>query len=148
MDLNGPVAGPDDLGFSDLLAGEAAFLDVIQAEGETGLHRIGAGQIEPEILFEEPQALVLTFTAMAEAYDWVVCRLRAGHNSVDLLGQIAAHMDGVIIASNARAEDPDLADLYGVADEAGARTILIAQDRPAERVVAQRHDAELRLSAA
>lgn len=148
VDLNGPVAGPDELGFSDLLAGEADFLDVIQAERETGSHRIGAGQIEAEILFEEPQALALTFEAMTGAYDWVVCRLRAGRDSVDLLGRIAAHMDGVIIASNAAAEDPDLAELYAIAEEAGARTVLIAQDRPAAWVAAPDHAAELRLSAA
>ena len=148
VDLNGPVDGPDDLGFSDLLAGEAAFIDVIQAERDTGMHRIGAGQIDSEILFEEPQALALTFEAMTEAYDWIVCRLRAGHDSVDLLGQIAAHMDGVIIASNAAAEDPDLADLYGIAADAGAQTILIAQDRPAEQVAAAGRVSGLRLSAA
>lgn len=148
VDLNGPVAGPDDLGFSDLLAGEADFVDVIQAERETGLHRIGAGQIEDEILFEEPQALALTLEAMTQAYDWVVCRLRAGHDSVGLLAQLAAHVDGVIIASNAAAEDPDLAELYAIAAASGAETILIAQDRPAEWVAAQDHLAELRLSAA
>ena len=148
VDLNGPVAGPDDLGFSDLLAGEADFLDVIHAERETGLHRIGAGQIEAEILFEEPQALSLLFEAMTEAYDWVVCRLRAGHDSIDLLGQTAAHMDGVIIASNAAVADPDLADLHAIAVESGARTVLIAQDRPAAWLAAPDHAAELRLSAA
>ncbi len=148
VDLNGPAPGPDDLGFTDLLAGEAAFSDVIQAERETGLHRIGPGQIEGEILSEEPQALALVFEAMTEAYDWVVCRLHASDASVDLLGRIAAHMDGVIIASNAAAEDPDLADLYAIAADAGAQTILIAQDRPTEGVAALGDSDELRLSAA
>ena len=101
------------------------------------------------VLFEEPDALALTFEAMAEAYDWVVCQLHAAPGAVDLLELVAGYMDSVVIASNAPAEDPALGDLYAIAEEAGAGQILVAQDRPAAQDVATDDPrAELRLNAA
>ncbi|MGU3464372.1 GumC family protein [Methylobacterium sp. C33D] len=147
VDLNLPSDGTARLGFSDLIAGEAAFLDVIQARRESGQHRIEAGLQDSAVLFDEPDALALTFEAMAEAYDWVICRLHAAPGAVDLLELVAGFMDSVVIASNADAEDPALADLYALAEEAGAGQILVAQDRPAASEV-QDARAELRLNAA
>ncbi|MGU3474550.1 GumC family protein [Methylobacterium sp. D48H] len=147
VDLNLPNDGTARLGFADLIAGEAAFLDVIQARRDGGQHRIEAGLLESTVLFDEPDALALTFEAMAEAYDWVVFRLHAAPGAVDLLELVAGFMDSVVIASNADAEDPALADLYALAEEAGAGQILVAQDRPAASDVEEAR-AELRLNAA
>ncbi|MDP4003048.1 GumC family protein [Methylobacterium sp. NEAU K] len=143
VELNGSGAGSGDLGFTDLVAGQAAFLDVIQARPDGSVHRIETGRADAAALFAEQDALNLTFEAMAEAYDWVVCRLHAVPGAVDLLELVAGYMDSVIVASNASAEDPALADLYAIAEEAGAGQILVAQDRPAEVAAG-----ELRLSAA
>jgi hypothetical protein len=149
VDLNMPVGADPKLGFTDLVAGQAAFLDVIQARRDRGLHRIEAGQRAMSVLFDEPDALALTFEAMAEAYDWVVCQLHAAPGAVDLLELVAGYMDSVVIASNASAEDPALRDLYAIAEEAGAGQILVAQDRPAmPDVVGGDPRAELRLNAA
>jgi polysaccharide biosynthesis transport protein len=57
-------------------------------------------------------------------------------------------MDTVVIASNASAEDPALADLYAIAEEAGAGQILVAQDRPISDAEAHAMAGELRLNAA
>jgi hypothetical protein len=149
VDLNDASDEEGGLGFTDLVAGQAAFLDVIQARRDSGVHRIEAGHLAANVLFEEQDALALTFDAMAEAYDWVVCRLHAAPGAVDLLDLVAGDMDSVIIASNAAAEDPALADLYAIAEDAGAGQILVAQDRTASHM--SRNDAapaELRLNAA
>jgi succinoglycan biosynthesis transport protein ExoP len=149
VDLNDARARADERGFTDLIAGDAAFLDVIQPARDSGLHRIGAGRAPSEVLFDGPDALSLTFEAMAEAYDWVVCRLHAAPGAVDLLELVAGYMDSVIIASNAAAEDPALADLYAIAEDAGAGQILVAQDRSAEHITtADLAGPELRLNAA
>ncbi|MDP4022518.1 GumC family protein [Methylobacterium sp. NEAU 140] len=150
IDLNGPAGAADAPGFSDLVAGQAAFLDAIQADRAAGIHRVGAGQTGSEVLFEEPQALALTLEAMAEAYDWVVCRLRPSPDAADLLALAAACMDSVVIASDAKADDPALTALYAAAEEAGPGQILVAQDRPAAQSSAAAEPAapELRLSAA
>ncbi|MER2193770.1 GumC family protein [Methylobacterium brachiatum] len=149
VDLNAARGRADERGLTDLIAGDAAFLDVIQPARDSGLHRIGAGRAPSEVLFDGPDALSLTFEAMAEAYDWVVCRLHAAPGAVDLLELVAGYMDSVIIASNAAAEDPALADLYAIAEDAGAGQILVAQDRSAEHVTtADLAGPELRLNAA
>ena len=149
VDVDGPAGGPHDTGLSDLVAGEAAFLDVIQADRGTGAHRIGAGRVDGEILFQEPRALALTVEAMADAYDWVVFRLRPGADAPELLALFSACMDSVVIASNAPADESGLAELYAIALDSGAGQVLVAQDRPASSVAAPEETApELRLSAA
>lgn len=149
VDLNNARGRPDERGFTDLITGDAAFLDVIQSARDSGLHRIGPGRASSDVLFDGPDALSLTFEAMAEAYDWVVCRLHAAPGAVDLLELVAGYMDTVIIASNASAEDPALADLYAIAEDAGAGQILVAQDRLAEHgAEADLAGPELRLNAA
>ena len=149
VDVNAPVGASAKLGLTDLVAGDAAFLEAIQAQRDSGLHRIQAGQHAATVLFDEPDALALTLEAMAEAYDWVVCRLHAAPGAVDLLEFVAGYMDTVVIASNASAEDPALGDLYAIADEAGAGQILVAQDRvAAQSGVVEDPRSELRLNAA
>ncbi|MCJ2053148.1 GumC family protein [Methylobacterium sp. J-070] len=149
VELNAPADQIQDLGFTDLVAGKAAFLDAIQPLGDSSLHRIAAGQHAATVLFDEPDALALTFEAMAEAYDWVVCRIHAVPGAIALLELTAGYMDSVVIVSNAAAEDPALTDLYATADEAGAGQILVAQDRPAAAAEAVADSAgALRLNAA
>ncbi|MCJ2008037.1 GumC family protein [Methylobacterium sp. J-092] len=148
VDLNGPASDADAPGLTDLVAGEAAFLDVIQAERGSGLHRIAAGSLETEVLLEEPDAVAITVEAMAEAYDWVVCRLRAEPGAHALLPALGGLMDSVIIASNAALDDPDLGDLFASAEDSGAGQVLVAQDRPAQARAVRTEPMALRLSAA
>ncbi|WP_336486927.1 GumC family protein [Methylobacterium nigriterrae] len=153
IDLNGPACGPDDPGLTDLVAGEAAFLDIIQSVPGSRLHRVARGFVETEILVEEPQALAICLDAMAETYAWVICRLRfrSGQAARALLAAVAARMDAVVIASNAEADDPDLVALYGLAEDAGADQVLVAQDSvaaPAAKADPGEAEMPLRLSAA
>ncbi|WP_423794540.1 GumC family protein [Methylobacterium durans] len=150
VDLDGPASGPDEPGLTDLVAGDAAFLDVIQPVPGSRLHRVAHGFVEGEVLLEEPQALAISLDAMAEAYDWVVCsqRFRPGEASRTLLAEVAGRMDSVVIASNASADDTDLVALYGIAEDAGAGQVLVAQDKVATAAEAPDHDMPLRLSAA
>lgn len=150
VDLNGTAGNVDDLGLTELVAGEADFLDVIQSIKGTSLHAIARGAIEVDILIDEPQALEITLEALAEAYDWVVCRLDATQERLawGLLSVAAARSDSVVIASNAAADDTDLLALYALAEDAGAGQVLVAQDRAAiERQMAD-EEMPLRLTAA
>lgn len=131
VDLGAPEAGAERLGFTDVVAGQAAFADVIQAHGPGGAHHVAGGLADTETLFDEPRAFAFTLEAMAEAYDWVICRLHHGPDMTDLLALVATLSDSVVIASDADPADPDLGDLYGIATDAGAGQVLIAQDCPA-----------------
>ncbi|GJD97417.1 GumC family protein [Methylobacterium iners] len=150
VDLNGRTGGADEPGLTDLVAGEAGFFDVIQSFRDCPLHGIARGSIEAEILIEEAEALGITLDALAEAYDWIVCRLDAAQTPAhDILSATAGRMAAVVIASNAEADDPDLLALYAAAEDAGAGQVLVAQDRAAiEAAKPVEPEMQLRLSAA
>ena len=133
LDLNGPACAEEEVGLTDLVAGEAAFLDVIQSVPGSRLHAIARGFLDAAILVEEPQALAITLDALAETYDWVVCRLGAPHTRIarEILATAGPHMASVVIASDRDPEDADLVKLYGLAEASGAGQILVTQDRAA-----------------
>ncbi|WP_449410805.1 GumC family protein [Methylobacterium komagatae] len=119
-------------GFTDVVCGDADFVEAIQAEGPGGAHHVAAGMASSDVLFEEPRALAFTLEAMAEAYDWVICHLHPQAEAAEILGLVATLADSVVIASNADPADEALADLYATATQAGAGQVLIAQDRPTD----------------
>ncbi|MGU3361009.1 GumC family protein [Methylobacterium sp. M6A4_1b] len=133
VDLNGPACGAEDVGLTDLVAGEAAFADVIQSIPGSRLHAIPRGFVDAGILAEEPQALAITLDALAQAYDWVVCRLGTpqAQTARDILAVAGGRMDTVVLASDRDPEDADLLDLYALAEASGAAQILVAQDQAA-----------------
>ncbi|MCJ2027197.1 GumC family protein [Methylobacterium sp. J-067] len=140
VDLAGPDAASEQVGFTDVVCGDADFVEAIQADGPGGAHHVAAGIAPAGLLFEEPRALAFTLEAMAEAYEWVICRLRPQPEAAELLGLVATLADSVVIASNADPADETLADLYATALEAGAGQVLIAQDRPIAEPPADRHE--------
>lgn len=119
-----------EAGLTDLVAGEADFVDVIQPVPGSRLQRVGRGASGMAVLVEEPQAVAICLEALPEAYAWVVCRIGAKDDAV--LAALCAHMDGVVLASNAKTDDPRLVALYGLAEEAGAGQVLVAHDGAAQ----------------
>lgn len=152
LDLNGPACGPEDAGLTDLVAGEAAFLDVIQRVPGSRLDRVQRGFLDVDVLSEEPEAFEIALDALAQAYDWVLCRLHGADTEAAqaLLSAVGGAMDTVVIASNREADDAELVHLFARAEASGADRILVARDR----AVAERpardfgSDFELRRSAA
>ncbi|WP_342151441.1 GumC family protein [Methylorubrum sp. SB2] len=152
VDVNGAPGGLSGPGLTDLVAGEAAFLDVIQPVRGSRLHAIGRGLTEREVLMEEPQALAIALNAMTQSYDWVLCRLdAAGSDAGDLISACGPCADSIVIASNEAPDAPALVTLYGLARETGAAQVLVAQDRETAPRRAQRderlEETPLRLSA-
>ncbi len=140
VDLAGPDGASEQAGFTDVVCGDADFVEAIQADGPGGAHHVAAGIAPAGLLFEEPRALAFTLEAMAEAYEWVICRLRPQPEAAELLSLVATLADSVVIASNADPADETLADLYATALEAGAGQVLIAQDRPNAEPPAEQHE--------
>ncbi len=130
VDVNGTAGGAAGPGLTDLVAGEAAFLDVIQPVRGARLHTIRCGLTDREVLLEEPQALAIALNAMTQSYDWVLCRLDAsGPEAGGLIEACGPCADAIVIASNKAADDPALVPLYRLARETGAAQVLVAQDR-------------------
>ena len=130
VDVNGTAGGAAGPGLTDLVAGEAAFLDVIQPVRGARLHTIRCGLTDREVLLEEPQALAIALNAMTQSYDWVLCRLDASEPEAGgLIEACGPCADAIVIASNKAADDPALVTLYRLARETGAAPVLVAQDR-------------------
>lgn len=129
VDLAGEPSHLDRPGLTDLVAGDVDFVHVIHPVGRSRLHRVERGFVETAVLLEEPQALAICLEALPEAYPWVVCAMDAGAEDGEaLLEAVAAHMDGVVLVSDAKADDPRLVTLYGLAEKAGAGQVLVASD--------------------
>lgn len=128
---------PSGKGFSDLVAGEASFVEIIGREPGSRLHVVGVGLLDGALLAEEAQGVDIALSAFDETYDWVICVLHDSRNE-RLLPLLAQRLDAVIVASNAEPTDPSLVALYDRAKESGARDVVVARDTtPVETNAAQ-----------
>jgi polysaccharide biosynthesis transport protein len=115
-------------GFTDLVAGEASFLDIIGRDPASRLDLVGAGLLDQALLTEEPQAVEIALAAFDETYDWVVCFLEDSSDP-RLLSLLAPRIDTLVFASDAEEADPALLALYERAKEAGARDVVVAREK-------------------
>ena len=78
-----------EAGFSELLAGEALFSDIITRAPGSRLHRIGAGRAGRAAVLAAPDLVDVALDALCETYDWV-------------LVAAASNDDGAVLAPIAR----------------------------------------------
>ncbi|MEH3118567.1 MAG: lipopolysaccharide biosynthesis protein [Methylorubrum populi] len=130
IDVNGASTDPAEPGLTDLVAGAADFLDVIQPVRGSRLHAVKRGFAPLDVLVEEPQGLAIGLNALSQSYDWVLCHLDAslGRDASDLVTAVGPCMDAIVIASDAATDDPALVGLYRLAKEAGTRQVLVARN--------------------
>lgn len=81
--------GSGEAGFSELLAGEALFSDIITRASGSRLHRIGAGRAGRAAVLAAPDLVDVALDALCETYDWV-------------LVAAASNDDGTVLAPVAR----------------------------------------------
>jgi polysaccharide biosynthesis transport protein len=125
------AADANRLGFSDLVAGDASFVEVIQREPGSRLHFVPAGMLGPSFLESEPQAVDIAFEAFDRTYDWVICVMR-DHGEAGLMGFLAPRVDAVVVAAGDAASEA-AADLYERARSAGASDVVVTgREEPAE----------------
>jgi succinoglycan biosynthesis transport protein ExoP len=91
----GPKGGVDAIGLTDLVAGEATFVEVIDRCPGTTLHHIGAGLGPVDDLTEDPDSLNVALTAIETTYDSVAHGIPRD-SAEALLPLIAARVDCVI----------------------------------------------------
>ncbi|NNM72263.1 lipopolysaccharide biosynthesis protein [Enterovirga sp. DB1703] len=115
-------------GFTDLVAGEVSFADVIGREPGSKLHRIPVGTLKYDTVAAEPEALDVTLSALEKTYDWVVCVFRVNVRT-DLVRLFAPRVDAVVIASNLEPASQDLVRTYEEAREAGASDVMVAREQ-------------------
>ncbi|EHP91573.1 GumC family protein [Methylorubrum extorquens] len=149
VDVNGVVSGPSEPGLTDLVAGAADFLDVIQPVRGSRLHAVKRGAAPLDVLVEEPQGLAIGLNALSQSYDWVLCRLDARHaeDGAELIPAVGPCMDSIVIASDAPSDDPDLVSLYRLAKETGVARVVVARHGEDADLTPSLEGTSLRLSA-
>jgi uncharacterized protein involved in exopolysaccharide biosynthesis len=126
----------DTKGFTDLVAGETSFTDVIGREPGSKLHRIGIGTLKYDALASEPEALDVTLSALEKTYEWIVCVFRVNVRT-DLVRLFAPRVDAIVIASNLEPASQDLVRAYEEAQEAGASDVMVAREQAVPEVGSQ-----------
>jgi uncharacterized protein involved in exopolysaccharide biosynthesis len=127
----GPAAAP---GLTDLVAGEAAFSDVIGPGAGLRLHFVPLGKRSADVLQTDKPGLDLALSAFDQTYGWVVCVLCDSRDDA-LLSLFAPRVDAVVIASNADPASGALVDLYEKAKNAGAQDVVVAREQAPARAM-------------
>lgn len=104
----------DHLGLSDLLAGDAAFADVIQRNPVSRAHEIGAGRRPLASLADDVEAVTMLLEALEQTYDLVLIDL--GALRADPAFTLLARLAGQLV-------------LAGDADRGAVDTLLSALNR-------------------
>lgn len=87
-------------GFSELLAGEASFSDIIQRDGAGRLHMINAGRAGRDAVVEAIDLLDVAFEALSATYDHVII-VASASDTAEVLAPLAAHAEaGLIVAGH------------------------------------------------
>ncbi len=83
-------------GFSELLAGEALFSDIITRAEGSRLHRIGPGHAGRDAVLAAPDLVEVALDALCETYDWVLVAAASSDDSA-VLAPIAGRAQGGLV---------------------------------------------------
>jgi hypothetical protein len=122
-----PPAGQlsDRAGFSDLVAGAAEFVDVIEREPGDRLHLVRYGSLDDAPPHADPDSFDVALEAFTQTYDWMLCLLSPAEPA--MLRLLAPRFDAVVVASESDASDPRVVDLYLEAKQSGAPDVIVAR---------------------
>lgn len=123
--VNGLGDAPLDLGFTDLVAGEASFFEVIGRAPGSRLHMVGAGTLDGALLADEWEGLDIALTAFDETYPWAIYLVNDSSDRA-IVHLLAQRCDCVVIASEDAPDSERLVDLYEAAKAAGAPDVVVA----------------------
>ena len=126
VDTLEPLA--ERVGFTDVVAGEASFFEVIERAGGSRLHVVGAGTLESGFLLGEAEGVEIALSAFDQTYDWTICLVQGRDEGVVSL--FAPRVDAVVIASNDEPASERLVRLYDAAKAAGAPDVIVAREQP------------------
>ena len=88
----------DEPGFSELLAGEALFSDIIMRAPGSRLHSIGPGRAGRAAVLAAPDLVDVALDALCETYDWVLVAA-ASSDEGTLLAPVARRAQGGLVMS-------------------------------------------------
>lgn len=123
VDLSSDPDG-GEAGFSELLAGEALFSDIIMRAPGSRLHRIGAGHAGREAVLAAPDLVDVALDALCETYDWVLVAA-ASNDDGAVLKPIACRAQAGLVMSGQVGNGHALETAYRLSELTEAPVTLI-----------------------
>jgi succinoglycan biosynthesis transport protein ExoP len=122
----------DRAGFSELLAGEAMFSDIITREEDSRLHEIAPGRAGRAAVLAAPDIVDVALDALCETYDWVLVAT-ASTDEAEVLTPLLARAQGALVMAGHAGNGHAVEAAYRLTDLTGAPIALVMIDAP-ERV--------------
>lgn len=116
--------GRSQLGFSELLAGEALFSDIITRDSGSRLHRIGPGRAGRDAVLAAPDLVEVALDALCETYDWVLVAA-ASNDEASVLTPLARRAQGGLVMAGQLGNGHAVEAAYRLADLAKAPVTLM-----------------------
>lgn len=111
-------------GFSELLAGEALFSDIIMREPGSRLHSISAGKAGRTAVFAAPDLIELALDALCETYDWVLVVAASGDDNAEL-APLVTRAQGVLVMAGQVGNGHAIEAAYRISDLTKAPVALV-----------------------
>lgn len=119
----------DRPGFSELLAGEAMFSDIITREEDSRLHEIAPGRAGREAVLAAPDIVDVALDALCETYDWVLVAT-ASTDEAQVLSPLLARAQGALVMAGHAGNGHAVEAAYRLTDLTGAPIALVMLDAP------------------
>jgi len=129
-------------GFSELLAGEALFSDIIMREPGSRLHGIGPGRAGREAVFAAPDLVDVALEALCETYDWVLVAAASNDESA-MLEPVARRVQGGLVMSGQPGNGHALEAAYRLSELVKAPVSLVLDAERAAPMARMAQDAPL-----
>jgi succinoglycan biosynthesis transport protein ExoP len=107
--------GRSQPGFSELLAGEALFSDIITRATGSRLHRIGPGRAGRDAVLAAPDLVEVALDALCETYDWVLVAA-ASNDDGAVLAPLARRAQGGLVMAGQLGNGHAVEAAYRLAD--------------------------------
>jgi uncharacterized protein involved in exopolysaccharide biosynthesis len=120
-------AGRDQIGFSELLAGEAAFSDIITREPNSRLHEIGSGRAGRDAVLAAPDIVEVALDALCETYDWVFVAA-ASTDEAAVLAPLVRRAQGALVMAGQVGNGHAVEAAYRLTDLTAAPVALVLSD--------------------
>lgn len=96
----GSDAARNQAGFSELLAGEALFSDIITRQPNSRLHEIGPGYAGRAAVLAAPDIVEVALAALCETYDWVLVAAASSDEAAVLAPLVAQAQAALVMAGH------------------------------------------------
>ena len=120
-------------GFSELLAGEALFSDIITRQAGSRLHRIGPGRAGRAAVLAAPDLVEVALDALCETYDWVFVSA-ASNDEGSVLEPLAKRAQGGLVMAGQLGNGHAVEAAYRLADLTKAPVTLMLDAPEAARM--------------